>query len=98
MVNSQGLPFDTSRAAHIFKAIVPHTDSASLIHTTLTAKSTMHFPAGVRYERTSRYSIRLSVMAHTVLGQRFECRFAPARVTQSTKTDGQAWHKVDPGR
>ncbi|KAF9737244.1 hypothetical protein PMIN03_003594 [Paraphaeosphaeria minitans] len=68
MVDSHCLPFETSDAGHtyLFKAVVPHVDESSsaspTLETTLTAKRTVQFPAGVRFQRTSRYSIKLSVV------------------------------------
>ncbi|KAJ4346749.1 uncharacterized protein N0V89_010681 [Didymosphaeria variabile] len=62
-VDSQCLPLEWSQAEHSFKAIVPRSDAPTM-ETTLTAKSTMHFPAGVRFERSSRYNIKLSAKTH----------------------------------
>ncbi|KAL1597021.1 hypothetical protein SLS60_008603 [Paraconiothyrium brasiliense] len=49
--------------AHSFKAVVPRRDAPTM-ETTLAAKNTMHFPAGVRFERISRYNIKLSARTH----------------------------------
>ncbi|KAK7179567.1 hypothetical protein DPSP01_003651 [Paraphaeosphaeria sporulosa] len=89
MVDSHCLAFEASHAGHtyLFKAVVPHVDTSSpatpILETTLTAKTTVHFPAGVRFQRTSRHSIKLSVMIQTESLQSGDISFRLSRRVDS---------------
>jgi hypothetical protein len=60
--SSDKLPIEWDHELYCFKARVPHIDEKpESTETTLSTKLTLMFPDNVRFERTSRYLIKLSI-------------------------------------
>lgn len=75
-----------SRSERSFCGIVPQSNEP-VIETNLIAQSTMQFPAGVRFVRTSRYNIKLLSLAHAQLAQGHDASFRPLQRVDSVSPE-----------
>lgn len=94
----------TSYTGHtyLYKAVVPHIDTSnsasSTLETTLMAKTTVCFPAGVRFQRSSRYSIKLSVVIQPELPQNGSTSLRQTRQMDTMSPESKLLFKHYPTR